>query len=138
MISSQHNKLRSAACVVTGLLLFASLGISARAQQGNPNNETTNITVIVKEDGSGQPIGQAHITLEFFESHGQSTWRKPKKISYNAKTDAEGRCKLLDVTKGHIILTVTEPSYQSYGKELQLQKDNQVFEVKLKKPQPLL
>jgi hypothetical protein len=34
-------------------------------------------------------------------------------------------------------LTVTAPDHQSYGKELQLEKEDQVFEVKLKKPQPL-
>jgi hypothetical protein len=33
---------------------------------------------------------------------------------------------------------ITATAHQSYGKELQLDQDNQVFEIKLKKPQPLL
>ena len=33
---------------------------------------------------------------------------------------------------------VTAVHHQAYGKELQLDHDNQVFIVKLKKPQPLI
>jgi hypothetical protein len=35
-------------------------------------------------------------------------------------------------------LIVTAEHHQSYGKEIELEEDNQVIEVKLKKPQPLL
>jgi len=61
-----------------------------------------------------------------------------KKHTYNAKADAQGRCKLFGINKGTIVLMVTAHEHQSFGKELQLDQDNQVFEVKLKKPQPLI
>lgn len=138
MLSSQSTKLFVAAWSAASLLLFAGTGRSAQTQSGKPSTDTTSMTVIVRDSDSGQPIGQAHVTLEFFEPHGQTIPRKPKKISYNAKTDMDGRCKLVGINKGPIVLTVIEPGHQTYGKELQLEKDNQVFEVKLKKPQPLL
>jgi len=138
MILSQHTRLFLAVWGATCFLLFASLGRSAQTQSEKLSTETTSITVIVRDYDSGRPISQAHITLEFFEPHGQTIPRKPKKISYNTKTDTEGRCKLAGINKGPIVLTVIEPGHQTYGKQLQLQKDNQVFEVKLKKPQPLL
>lgn len=133
MFSSQHTKLIVAAWMTTSFLLFASLSGSARAQSANPSDETTNVIVLVTEADTGQPISQAHITLQFPAKFG-----KTKRIAYNAKTDTQGRCKLAGINKGKIVLTVTSEGHQSYGKELQLEKDNQVFEVKLKKPQPLI
>ena len=138
MLSSPHNKLFVAAWVATSLLLFALLSRSAPAQGDKPSSETTNMTVVVKEADTGEPVSQAHITLQFTEPGGPGRFGKAKKISYDAKADTQGRCKLLGINKGAIVLTVTATGHQSYGKELQLEKDNQVFEVKLKKPQPLI
>jgi hypothetical protein len=138
MHSSQDTKLFVAAWVATSLLLFPSLSRTAPAQGENPSEETTNMTVIVKEADTGDPISQAHITLQFSEPGGPERLGKAKKHAYNAKTDAQGRCKLLDINKGPIVLSVTANGHQSYGKELQLERDNQVFEVRLKRPQPLI
>ena len=138
MFSSQHTRHFVAAWVATSLLLFASFSRSAQPQGGKPSSETTSMTVVVKEADSGQPIGQAHLTLEFAEPGSKARLGKEKKISYNAKTDSQGRYKFLDINKGKITLWVTAPAHQTYGQDLQLTKDDQVFEVKLKKPQPLI
>lgn len=133
MRSSQHTQYFVAAWVIVSFLLLGNFTRPARAQ-GN-ESETASMIVIVKESDSGQPVSQAHITLEFFEPR---SLRKPKGITYNSKTDSNGRCKFSDINKGPIRLTVISPGHQTYGKDLQLEKDNQVFEVKLKKPQPLI
>jgi len=138
MFSSQHTKLIVAAWVATSLLLFTSLSRSTHAQGGKPSSETTNMTVVVKETDTGQPISQARITLQFTVPGGAGRFGKPQKLTYNAKADSQGRYKFMDINKGTIVLSVTAPNHQSYGKELQLDKDNQVFEIKLKKPQPLI
>ncbi len=138
MYSSRHTKLFVAAWVATSLLLFGGLSSSAHAQGAKPSTETTNMTVVVKEYDTGEPVSQAHVTLQFSIPHSQAIPRKAKQISYNAKTDPQGRCKLSGINKGPIVLTVTADGHQSYGKQLQLEKDNQVFEVRLKKPQPLI
>jgi len=135
MLSSQHTKFVVALWVAASLLLIASS--TAPAQGAKPNSATTNMTVTVRDSDTDQPISQAHITLQFTAPGGPSRFGKSQRISYNAKTDSQGRCKFMDINKGTIILTVTAPDHQTYGKELQLEKDNQVFEVKLKKPQPL-
>ena len=137
MFSSQHTKHFVAAWVATSLLLFGGLSRSAHAQGGKPSSEITNMTVVVKEADTGEPISQARITLQFTAPGGPKRFGKSQKISYNAKTDAQGRYKFTEINKGTIILSITAAGHQSYGKELQLDHDNQVFEVKLKKPQPL-
>jgi hypothetical protein len=135
MLSSQHSRLLVPVWVVTSLVLTTSLSRSTRGQTPVPSSETTNMTVVVKEADTGQPISQAHLTLQFTVP---TMVGRGKKIVYNAKTDTQGRCKFTDINKGTIVLSVTANEHQSYGKQLQLEKDNQVFEVKLKKPQPLI
>ena len=138
MSSFQATRFSVALCAGASCLLFASLGGFSHAQAEKPSTEATNMTVIVKEYDSGEPVSQAHITLQFFVPHGPMIPRKGKRISYNAKTDMQGRCKLSGINKGPIVLTITADGHQSYGKELKLEKDDQVFEVRLKKPQPLI
>lgn len=137
MILSRHAKLFAAAWVATSLFLIVTFSGSAPGQDGQPNHEPTNMVVIVKEAATGEPISQARVTLEFTvpREHGLGGGRK---YVYNAKTDMQGGCKLSEINKGKILLTVTAPAHQSFGKEMQLDHDNQVFEVRLKKPQPLL
>ncbi|HMD84438.1 MAG TPA: carboxypeptidase-like regulatory domain-containing protein [Terriglobia bacterium] len=138
MSSSLHTKLFVAAWVSTSLLLFNGLSRFAHAQGGKPSGDTVNMIVLVKEADTGQPISQAHLTLQFTEPGDRARFGKAKKITYNAKTDTQGRYKFVGINKGTIVLTVTATGRQTYGKQLQLENDNQVFEVKLKKPQPLI
>jgi hypothetical protein len=138
MFTSQHTRHIVAAWVASGLVLFAPALNLAQTQDEKTSDETTNVTVIVKEYDSGQPISQARITLTFSEAGGLTRLGKPRKITYNAKTDAQGRYKFTDINKGAITLVVTAAEHQTYGKDLDLNQDNQVFEVKLKKPQPLV
>jgi hypothetical protein len=135
MLSSQRSKLLAAAWLATSFLLPFFVSRPVCGQNAPPSSETVNMVVLVKDADSGQPISQARLTLQFTEPE---LIGKGRKISYNAKTDAQGRYKFADINKGTIVLTVTANDHQPYGKQLQLEKDDQVFEVKLKKPQPLL
>jgi hypothetical protein len=136
MFSSQHTRLFIALSIASTVLLFASVTRFTSAQDATSGNrEPTNVIVNVKEAETGDPIGQAAVTLQFTEP---LSFGPGKKHSYNAKTDSQGRCKLFGINKGKIVLMVTAAHHQSFGKELQLDHDNQVVEVKLKKPQPLI
>lgn len=124
--------------VASVLFEFGFLRPLLNAEEGSADHSPTNMTVIVKDSETGAPISQAHITLRFQEPHGPTIPRKPKSIVYNAKTDTQGRYKFTGINKGPIVLMITATGHQSYGKELALEKENQVFEIKLKKPQPLI
>ena len=125
--------------LTAGFLLALSLLIAAwpgPVQAAPP--ERTDLTVIVKEADTGEPVFQARLTLQFNESGSAAKLRRGKNITYNAKTNAQGRYKFTGIPKGTIRLLVTADRHQSYGEELELTEDNQVIEVKLRKPQPLL
>jgi hypothetical protein len=100
--------------------------------------ERTSVHAVVTEADTGKPINQARLTLRFREPGSKTKLKLPKMISYSAKTNSQGRYKFTDIPKGTILLLVTADRHQSFGKEIELEEDNQVVEVKLRKPQPLL
>ncbi len=140
MLSALHSKYLVVAGLAAGLLFSAGLNPSTYAQTQDPRvgHEPVDIVVVVKEAATGDPISQARVTLQFKEPAGPARPWKFNSHTYNAKTDTEGRCKLTGINKGKIVLSVTAPNHQAYGKELDLEQEGQVFEVKLKKPQPLI
>ncbi|MBZ5564416.1 MAG: carboxypeptidase-like regulatory domain-containing protein [Acidobacteriia bacterium] len=117
------------------ILLSACLCALAKEEE---EVERTNFIVEVKEADTGQPINQAHLTLTFREPGNPARLKRSKSISYSAKTNSQGRYRFLNIPKGTIRLLVTAEHRQSFGKEIELEKEDQVVEVKLRKPQPLL
>ena len=96
--------------------------------------ETTSVNVVVTDAETGQPIYQAHLTLQF-EEQGRKVHVTPKILSFSAKTNAQGRYRFVDIPKGTIHLLVTADRHQTANKEFQVDRDNPLFEVKLRKPQ---
>ncbi len=131
MISASRRKVGLWGAICAGLV---ALAVQPALPQDEPV-ERTNMTVQVIENDSGQPISNAHITLKFKQPR---KYRSGKLIAYTAKTNPQGRYKFQSIPKGTVWLIVTCENHQSYGKNLELSEDNQVFEVKMKKPQPLL
>jgi hypothetical protein len=142
MFSSPSARSFVASTIGASILLSATL-IRITSAQNTSQPETKErpigtLIVEVKESETGEPISQARLTLQFQEPGDVTRFRPPKKFAYSAKTNAQGRYKFTNINKGTIHLIVTMERHQSFGKEFQFDKDNQVFEVKLKKPQPLL
>jgi hypothetical protein len=126
-------------CCVWGMVCFAVLSfVTTPAPTWAEEVVRTNVHVVVTEADTGKPINQARLTLRFRVPGDPGKLRIPKTISYSAKTNSQGRYKFTDIPKGTILLLVTAERRQSFGKEIELEEDNQVVEVKLRKPQPLL
>ncbi len=101
-------------------------------------DERTSLHVVVKDAETGQPINQAHLTLQFREPGSKMKLKRSKPLSFSAKTNNQGRYRFVNLPKGSIHLIVTAERHQTFGKDIELEEDNQVIEVKMKKPQPLL
>ena len=129
MLRSNHLRFRTWVFVGAAILLFC--GVCKPAQQ-QPIPEVS-LNVVVKEADSGDPISQARLTLTF-----QQPGKLHRTVSYSAKTNPQGQYRFTNIPKGTVRLFVTADRHQSYGKEIELEEDDQVIEVKLKKPQPLL
>lgn len=116
------------------MLLFAGLAFAARAD----SVQRTNLHVVVKDSETGQPVYQARLTLQFHEPGSKKKLKRPKMLSYSAKTNSQGRYRFQNIPMGAVRLMVTADQHQSFGKDFEVEQENQVIEVKLKKPQPLL
>lgn len=98
--------------------------------------QMTTVRVQVNDAKTGKPIYQAHLTLRFREPG--RFMRRSKIISYTAKTDKEGKTRFPVVPLGTITLMVTAPDHNTFGKEFEITKENQLIEVKLHAPHEVL
>ena len=114
-----------------GLLFF-----SQPMLRGSEAVEYTNLNVLVIGAENDKPIFQARLTLQFRLPG--TKMKRSKLITYSAKTSMQGRYTFTNIPKGSIHLFVTADDRQSFGKELELEEDNQLLEVKLRKPQLVL
>ena len=129
MLRAYHLRFRTWVFVGAAILLSCVVFKPATPD----SSQETSLTIVVKEADTGDPISQARLTLTF---HQQG--KLHRSISYSAKTSAQGRYRFTNIPKGTVLLLVTADRHQSFGKEIEVEDDNQVIEVKLKKPQPLL
>lgn len=119
-----------------GLGLFLAFGFWMGMAGHLAAAEQTTVHIVVKDAKTGGPIYQAHLTLRFRQPGG--FLKHSRVISYTGKSDKQGRCIFPVVNMGEITLMVTAPDHETFGKTFKVQKDNQLIEVKLRRPQPVL
>ena len=116
-------------------MIFAaviSMGVPGRLAAA----QMTTVRVQVNDAKTGEPVYQARLTLRF-RQHG-GLLRRSKIISYTSKTDKNGKGQFPVVPLGAVTLMVTAPDHNTFGKEFEITKQNQLIEVKLQKPHPML
>ncbi len=122
-----------AALLLLGVLC-TGLWFGGPARADEP--ELASVNVLVKDAETDQPVAFARLTLQYREDRGKL--KRAKTISLGAKTNPQGRYKFVNVPKGTIRLMVIADRRQTFGQEIELEEDNQLIEVRLRKPQPLL
>jgi hypothetical protein len=138
-VSVQMAQLRDAKRRILVLACGSGLALAGfRTPASAKPVDRTDIIVVVKDAETGQPISQARLTLQFREPGRKFKPKLPKQLSYSAKTNKQGRYRFTDIPKGTVRLIVTDEQHQSFGKDFDVSQDDQVLEVRLKKPQPLL
>jgi hypothetical protein len=138
MGDSRVNRQGSGLAVVLSVLVGSLLlGLLVPLATGADSSDHANVTIVVKDAETEKPLQNARLTLQFHEEGGVARLKRSKMIAYSAKTNPQGRYKFTRIPKGTIRLLVTADHHQAFGKEYELAKD-EVIEVKLRKPQPLL
>jgi len=124
------NYSRPATWICIGMVILLS-GVASNSAQQPPTPEFS-FNVVVKEAETGEVMSQARLTLTF------KSGKLHRVVSYGAKTNAQGQYRFTNIPMGTVHLFVTAERHQSFGKEIELEQDNQTIEVKLKKPQAQL
>jgi hypothetical protein len=96
----------------------------------------TTVNVQVQDANTGEPIYQAHLTLRYRQQGG--FMHRSKIIAYTSKTGKDGKGQFPYVPMGPVTLMVTAPDHNTFGKEFEITKENQLIEVKLQKPHAVL
>lgn len=130
----ENPELKSRRRLQFGLILVLSLGLGVAGELAAA--QMTTVRVLVKDAPTGEPIYQARLTLSYRQA--PRVLRRSHIISYTSKTDMKGFAKFPYVQMGKIALIVTAPDHETFGKEFEIKKENQLIEVQLKKPQPVL
>ncbi|HEX5411934.1 MAG TPA: carboxypeptidase-like regulatory domain-containing protein [Terriglobia bacterium] len=115
--------------IFAAAVMLSPVGLMAAKQM-------TTVHVQVNDAKTGDPIFQAHLTLRYQVQGG--FMRRGKIVSYTAKTDKNGKSLFPVVPRGSITLMVTAPDHNTFGKEFEITKDDQLIEVKLQRPHEVL
>jgi len=89
------------------------------------------ITVIAAE--TGKPIGNASVYIRYPEGKTFLT-HKDKEAEMNFKTNQDGGVKVPSVPRGKILIQIVAPGWHTYGKWYDIEKEEEVIEIKLDKP----
>lgn len=127
-LCKQNRWVRS--CVILAALVALCMPLSLAAET------MTTVRVQVNDAKTGDPIYQAHLTLRYRVQGG--FMRRSQVISYTAKTDKNGKGQFPVVPMGTITLMVTAPDHNTFGKEFEITKDQQLIKVELHKPHEVL
>lgn len=117
---------------VTALLaaIFVLPAASALARKHPP---LTEVHVLVTDSKTNKPIFQAALTLEFRDASS----RFGKVVSLSAKTDLHGTYTFRFIPMETVVLVVTAPNHQSFGKKFSITEPNQTIKAVMEPPQPL-
>lgn len=112
------------------ILLYAALPLQASPRKHPP---VTDLTIVVTDATNHKPVFQARLTLSFRDPDS----RIGSSVSYNAKTDAQGKYTFSFIPMEPVVVVVTAPNHQSFGKKFDVTQANQTIKVELNPPQPL-
>src|SRR5947209_20362100 len=109
-------------------LLFLSGGLTFAASP-----ETT-ISVAVTGP-TDKPVSNAEVILDFLGSHQITKLGKRKITHWEVHTDEKGLAKFPPIPQGTVQLQVVAKNYQTFGDKFDVDTEQRLFAVKLKKPQ---
>lgn len=112
------------------ILFYAALPLQASPRKHPP---VTDLTIVVTDAANHKPVFQARLTLSFRDPDS----RIGSSVSYNAKTDAQGKYTFSFIPMEPVVVVVTAPDHQSFGQKFDVTQANQTIKVELNPPQPL-
>ncbi|MBI4166118.1 MAG: carboxypeptidase regulatory-like domain-containing protein [Acidobacteria bacterium] len=137
-MKSQNTLIRECRRYIPLVVLVSSAAFWNATAARAEDPEIFSVNVLVKDAKSDEPIAFARLTLQYRQEGSKFKLKRGKTVSLSAKTNLQGRYKFVNIPKGTIRLMVIADRRQTFGQEIELDEDNQLIEVKLRKPQELL
>ncbi|HYY69064.1 MAG TPA: hypothetical protein VE734_04980 [Terriglobales bacterium] len=116
--------MRKSAILLAALLL---LGVAAAE---NKQQQAANLKVVVLKEYNGKPVRNASVILHAVDARGRQGHG-----GLQLKTDNEGKAFYSGIPYGRLRIQVIAPGFQTYGEDHDINRPEQEFVVKLKRPQ---
>jgi hypothetical protein len=131
-----HNGLRFVSAIVSTLILFAPICVSARRNgepAGKPNDESkaVHLTIAVTGGTDKKPVDNASVYVKFIADR---KILKDKKIEMNLKTNQSGLCHVPEMPRGKVLIQIIAPGWKTYGEYYDLQQTEQTIDIALARP----
>jgi hypothetical protein len=94
----------------------------------------TTIKVTVKNEAD-KPVANAFVILDFLGSRQVMKLGMHKKTHWEVHTNQEGFAHFPPVPEGTVQLQVINSKYQTYGQKIEVQGEEKLLEITLKRPQ---
>jgi len=98
-------------------------------------SDETVLRIEVKTLG-GSPIERASVVVRFVEGRSIVKFGKKIRTTWETRTNTEGVAKVPSVPQGKVLIQVIAKGYQTFGKEFELDEEEQTIQIKLNPPQP--
>lgn len=97
-------------------------------------DETTLRIVVTNQNGN--PVDNANVRVKFVAGRSKTKFGAKINTSWEMKTNQEGVAKPPSMPQGKILIQVTAKNYQTFGKNFDIDQEQQTIEIKLNPPQP--
>ncbi|MCU1259940.1 MAG: hypothetical protein JWO80_2825 [Bryobacterales bacterium] len=84
---------------------------------------------------SGKPLDRASVIVKFVSGHDKLKLYLKHRTQWETKTDQEGFTHIPAIPQGKIRVQVIASGYQTFGQEFDVDKDEQIIDIKLNPPQ---
>ena len=99
------------------------------------DSDLTRLQIKVTDD-RGKPVDHANVRVVFKQGRRKLTLALTKiQHSWEMKTSGQGIAKIPPIPKGDILIQVTAPYFQTFGKTFDIEEDERTVEVQLNPPQ---
>lgn len=124
------------AAALSCFLLVVSVAVAQSTAKDDPKAQNskdavTALDIVVTAGANNAPVDNASVYLRWEEPR---TWRHPKEMEFDLKTDMKGVAKVKDVPRKRIIIQVIKDGWKPFGQYYDLDKDEQKIEIKLQPP----
>jgi hypothetical protein len=106
-------------------------GAANRNDDKSAESHTTKLKLRVLTD-DGKPVGNASVYVRFYTGGG--ILHHEKLAELDLKTNQDGSVKVPPIPQGKTLIQVIAPGWHTFGKWYDLEKDEQLIEIKLEPP----
>jgi hypothetical protein len=96
---------------------------------------TSRVTIHVASAETGRPVELASVIVRLEKGRSPLKLYKKSITTWETRTNQEGSVTLPSIFQGTIRVQVIAPNFQTYGKRLEVDRDEQTIDVKLNPPQ---